>query len=82
MSFLFLFYYNSKAPPVLAAHIARHIADEILKEDHNQYLEVKTVEQPQWEGEDPVPDETCRFIYIYTLSHLENDHDVTQRNEG
>ncbi|XP_072034099.1 protein phosphatase 1F-like isoform X2 [Amphiura filiformis] len=48
---------RNHAPPVLAAAIARHIADKVLAENLDTYLEEKLVEQPQWEGEEPVADE-------------------------
>ena len=50
----------SNAPPVLAAAVARAVADRILSENMDTYLEEKLVEQPQWEGEEPVADEQCK----------------------
>ena len=57
----FVVVFCSNAPPVLAAAVARAVADRILSENMDTYLEEKLVEQPQWEGEEPVADEQCKL---------------------
>ena len=57
----FVIVFCSNAPPVLAAAVARAVADRILSENMDTYLEEKMVEQPQWEGEEPVADEQCKL---------------------
>ncbi len=55
---------------MLAAAIARHIADKVLAENLDVYLEEKLVEQPQWEGEEPVADEQCKLAKPHFTSTL------------